>query len=105
MRHRRYTKRNLAGSFLSNLSITGWIILINIVFFVFAMFLLAYNESLLEYIALKPTDILQGKNLWTLVTHMFMHGGFFHLLINMFVLFNLGKLMEKIIGRKRFLWF
>ena len=36
---------------------------------------------------------------------MFMHGGIFHLIINMFVLFSLGNLCEKIIGRKRYLWF
>jgi len=36
---------------------------------------------------------------------MFVHGGFFHLFINMFVLFQLGGLSEKIIGRKRFFWF
>src|SRR3989344_6433555 len=44
---------------------------------------------------------------------MFMHapGGTimpllsFHLLINMFVLFSLGNLSEKIIGRKRYFWF
>jgi membrane associated rhomboid family serine protease len=34
-----------------------------------------------------------------------MHGGFFHLIVNMFVLFSLGNLSEKIIGRKRYLWF
>ena len=36
---------------------------------------------------------------------MFMHGGIFHLLINMFVLFSLGNLSEKIIGRRRYLAF
>ena len=36
---------------------------------------------------------------------MFVHGGIAHLLVNMFVLFSLGALCEKIIGRKRFIWF
>jgi membrane associated rhomboid family serine protease len=36
---------------------------------------------------------------------MFSHGGIAHLLINMFVLFSLGGLSERIIGRKRFFWF
>jgi len=61
--------------------------------------------SAIDYLALKPSNILQGKYLWTLVTHIFVHGGFFHLLINMFVLFSLGVLCERIIGQKRFLWF
>ena len=36
---------------------------------------------------------------------IFVHGGFFHLFINMFVLFSMGGLCERIIGRKRFFWF
>src|SRR3989344_2455966 len=34
-----------------------------------------------------------------------MHGGLFHLFVNMFSLFFLGSLTERIIGRKRFFWF
>ena len=34
-----------------------------------------------------------------------MHGGFFHLFANMFSLLFAGNLGEKILGRKRFLWF
>ena len=42
---------------------------------------------------------------YQLVTHMFMHGGFFHLLFNMFGLWMFGGLMEKMWGPKRFLGF
>jgi membrane associated rhomboid family serine protease len=34
-----------------------------------------------------------------------MHAGFFHLLVNMFSLFFVGSLIEKIIGRRRYFWF
>lgn len=40
-----------------------------------------------------------------LVTHMFMHGGIFHLLFNMFALWMFGGMMEKVWGPKRFLTF
>ncbi|HLC32062.1 MAG TPA: rhomboid family intramembrane serine protease [Candidatus Nanoarchaeia archaeon] len=56
-------------------------------------------------VALRPSSIMVGEKLWTLFTHMFVHGGILHLLMNMFVLFSLGGLCEKIIGRKRFIWF
>lgn len=93
-------------SFFKNLSAVGWIILINIVIFILTFILIAvFKERAYDYFALKPSSILQGKYLWTLVTHMFSHGGFFHLFVNMFVLFSLGGLCEKIIGRKRFIWF
>ncbi|MBS1581490.1 MAG: rhomboid family intramembrane serine protease [Bacteroidetes bacterium] len=40
---------------------------------------------------------------WQLITHMFMHGGFLHLLLNMFALFMLGPRVEYRWGSKRFL--
>jgi len=40
---------------------------------------------------------------WQLVTHMFMHGGFGHLALNMFVLFMLGPPLEHKWGSQRFL--
>lgn len=103
MAYYRILKTN--RNFLSNLSVTAWLILINVVVFL-AVFIASYFYSdLLTYIALKPADLLAGKNIWTIFTHFFMHGGFLHLFVNMFVLFSLGSLMEKIIGRKRFLAF
>jgi len=93
-------KRRVFGS----LSVTMIIILVNIMAYIFFMILIESNVSL-DYIALKPLNILQGKYLWTFITSMFMHGGLLHLFINMFVLFSLGGTMERIIGRKRFLWF
>ena len=40
---------------------------------------------------------------WQMVTHMFMHGGFTHLLFNMFALFVFGSALERVWGAKRFL--
>jgi membrane associated rhomboid family serine protease len=90
---------------LNQLSVTAWIILITIISSIAMLILLAISQDYLDYLALKPSNILQGRYLWTVLTHMFMHGGVLHLAINMFVLFSLGGLSERIIGRKRFLWF
>jgi len=109
MRYRRYTKKHLKPKLFSylfsNLSVTNWIILINIIFFFFAFLLLAQNQSFLDYIALKPSNILQGKKLWTILTSMFMHGSLSHLFVNMISLMFIGNFVEQIIGRKRFFWF
>ncbi len=87
-------------------SATTWIIFINVFIFIAALLLQAvYGDKVLNYLALSPANILHGKYLWTLVTHMFMHASVLHLLVNMFVLYSLGSLSEKIIGRKRFVWF
>lgn len=40
---------------------------------------------------------------WQIVTHMFMHGGFVHLLFNMFALWMFGRILEQVWGPKRFL--
>lgn len=42
---------------------------------------------------------------YQLVTHMFMHGGIFHLLFNMLALWMFGSLIERAWGPKRFLIF
>lgn len=40
-----------------------------------------------------------------LITHLFMHGGFTHLLFNMFALWMFGSILENLWGPKRFLTF
>ncbi len=94
----------------SSLSVTTWLILINVIFFIVAMLLGFFNsgdcsQTICKYIALTPNYVLHGKYLWTFLTSMFMHGGFAHILFNMISLFFVGTLLEKIIGRKRYFWF
>jgi len=40
---------------------------------------------------------------WQFVTYMFMHGGFYHILLNMFALWMFGNTLENVWGGKRFL--
>lgn len=42
--------------------------------------------------------------LWQVLTHMFMHGGFMHLLFNMLALWMFGTSVEQAIGSKRFVF-
>ena len=42
---------------------------------------------------------------YQIVTHMFMHGGFFHLAFNMLALWMFGTMVERVWGPKRFLIF
>jgi membrane associated rhomboid family serine protease len=39
---------------------------------------------------------------WQLLTYMFLHGGWTHILFNMFALFSFGPILEYAIGPKRF---
>lgn len=97
--------RSIKVGFFRGLSVTSWIIILSIFISTFGFISWGIYPNSMDYLALKPSNFLQGKYLWTILTHMFAHGGFFHLFINMFVLFSLGRFCERIIGRKRFIWF
>jgi len=91
--------------FIKRHSVTFLLILFTFIVSVIFFIVFTINEEFITYFALKPSSILSFVYPWTLITHIFVHGGIAHLLINMFALFSLGNLCERIIGRKRFLWF
>jgi membrane associated rhomboid family serine protease len=85
-----------------NLSLTLWLIIINVIVFIIFTILSLTNILSINYIALSPANIFLGKYFWTFLTSMFMHAGFLHLLVNMISLIFVGSLVEKIIGKKRY---
>jgi hypothetical protein len=87
-----------------NSNITLWLIGINVILFLVIMVMaFMFGEKILNYIAFKPADFVAGKNVWTIITSMFMHGSVGHLFVNMFSLMFLGAFVERLIGSKRFL--
>ena len=42
---------------------------------------------------------------WQPITHMFMHGGFWHIFFNMYTLFLFGSVLERVWGPKKYLLF
>lgn len=103
MPYYRISKRKTG--FLGSLSITVALILINIVAFILFSVLLVSQAISIDSIAIKPLNIFRGMYLWTFITSMFMHAGFFHLFVNMISLLFIGSFIERIIGRKRYFWF
>ena len=59
-------------------------------------------ELLQEHGAADPRLIWQGET-WRLFTAVFLHGGFLHLFFNVFVLRQIGPLLEPTLGSSRFL--
>ncbi|MFN4133914.1 MAG: rhomboid family intramembrane serine protease [Candidatus Hadarchaeales archaeon] len=59
-------------------------------------------ETFLYNLAPSPTTVLARP--WTLITSMFVHGGFLHMLVNLIVLISFGPTLEMMIGRSRFLY-
>lgn len=78
------------------------LIIINVIFFLGTMLLdgdLLYRLFSLYYFENPNFQI------WQPVTHMFMHGGLFHLIFNMYALWAFGSPLEMQWGRNKFLFF
>ncbi len=74
--------------------------------FLFAQFVLrtSYNVELSQFLGLHYFFSEKFRP-YQLITYMFMHGDFFHLLSNMFALWMFGSVLENYWGPKRFLAF
>ena len=91
--------------FFPEFSLNAKLILVNVILFVLFSIFIRLNYLPVDYIAIKPSNILQGKFLWTFFTSIFMHGGILHLFANMLSLFFIGGLVERLIGKKRYFLF
>ncbi len=82
------------------------IIAINVLVFIwqFSMGAQEQNNFVFEYGSI-PNEILNGKDLFTLVTCIFLHGGWMHLIGNMLFLWVFGDNIEATLGYAKFLLF
>jgi membrane associated rhomboid family serine protease len=58
-----------------------------------------------QYFGLLPILVIQKFYIWQLFTYMFLHGGFFHIFLNMYALLIFGIPVEQAWGSKRFLFY
>ena len=63
-----------------------WLLIANVGVFII-QYLSRNSAAFNEWFALTPTLVVKKFMVWQLVTYMFLHGGLFHILINMFVLY------------------
>ena len=78
------------------------LLIINVLFFIAKMSM--QNGVLDELFALHfPKNDAFG--IWQILTHMFMHGDFMHILFNMFALWMFGTAVEQVFGAKKFIFF
>ncbi len=63
----------------------------------------AFATFLVEYFAFIPDPITTFTQPWRLVTYMFLHGGFLHIIFNMLWLWWMGRPVEEQLGPKNFL--
>jgi len=56
-----------------------------------------------HWFGLVPSGVVSGLRIWQPFTYLFLHGGLWHLLINMLMLWMFGRELELVWGKKRFL--
>lgn len=81
--------------------VTRNIVLINVLMFIAT--LLNQNFMIANFAMFFPSS--PYFRWWQVVTHMFMHGGWWHIFFNMYTFFFFGSVLERSIGTKRFLLF
>lgn len=84
--------------------VTKNLLYINGLMFLALMVAEKYGLDLNEYLGLH-LFVADDFKPFQIVTYMFMHGDFMHLLFNMFALFMFGRVLENVWGPKRFLTF
>src|SRR5450755_3760274 len=62
------------------------------------------GEILYRLGALYPPAIFQGNQWWRLITAMFLHGSILHIGFNMWVLWDIGPVIEEVYGSARYLF-
>jgi len=72
---------------------------INVAVFIFT----SLFRNLTAYLGLVPFLVVDKQAYWQFFTYQFVHGGFFHLGINMLTLFFFGVPVERKIGTKEFI--
>jgi membrane associated rhomboid family serine protease len=80
--------------------VTVGLIIVNVAVFVaeVTLFRPGLGEFFNQY-GVVPSEVLQGRQLYSFLTSMFLHGGWFHLLSNMLFLWIFGDNVEVALGR------
>lgn len=82
------------------ISITLLLIILNIGISLVALY---GNEKIFEAGMLRPYRMLRKQTWYEVITSGFLHAGISHLLVNMFVLYFFGTVMEQVLGPAHFI--
>lgn len=93
----------MSENYIKSPTVVDLIIRWNIFIFILWYVLILINPVFMEKnFLLSWTAVTEGR-VWTLLTSVFSHNLFFHLFINMYFFYGFGKVLEGLLGRKRFL--
>lgn len=85
--------------------VTRNLLIINFLAFIAMLVLRQMNIVDLNSLCGLHFFMAQDFHVFQLVTYMFMHGGWEHIILNMFMLWMFGAVMERVWGPKRFIFY
>lgn len=96
-------KREINNLLGSTAPIVTRLIVINVLVFLLANLYHSFNPfgELLDYLTLPASPRLFIHRPWTIITYMFLHINFMHILMNMLWLYWMGRLFAEYMGEKR----
>jgi membrane associated rhomboid family serine protease len=112
---RDYTRENFVDRFRSSpqmrmgfprtTPIVKRLLIVNVVVFIVSMAVVPIGDFIFSWFSLFPATLGMALQPWRLVTYQFLHGGFWHILVNMWVLWMFGPTLERIWASRKFLTF
>jgi len=98
-----FTRRESLKEYITYYPVVSLILLIHILLFLLTTLPIFPAKAIMGYLIGVNLYITQGE-WWRLITPIFIHSGFSHLLFNSFSIFLFGPGLEKIVGKFRFLF-
>ena len=105
-----YRRQSEGGGFSFGGSLSTMVRLLvawNVIFYLIPLvggrFLRGLDLAIVYYLGLIPSQVTGHGWLWQLASYMFLHGSFFHILLNMLALWMFGSELEYLWGSRRFL--
>jgi membrane associated rhomboid family serine protease len=104
-------RRQVAFSFGPPLTrMVKWLIIVTSAVFVLTyipaqIFRSDLFNDLSDFFGLRTDLVIHKFYVWQFVTYLFLHGGWFHIIFNMFALWMFGSDLEKLWGGKKFLFY
>lgn len=96
-----FVRRENFKQYLKFYPVVSTLIAINLLFFFITMIPIIGDQF--YYFGMHINLLIAEGQWWRVITSMFLHGGFLHLLFNMFSLFLFGPELESIAGKVRFI--
>lgn len=96
-----FIRRENFSQFIKFYPVVTTLIAINLI--VYILTVLPIIGDYIFYSGMSVNYLIEDGQWWRIITSIFIHGGFIHLLFNMFSLFLFGPELEKIAGKARFI--